>query len=211
MVLKKAVEISPNTLGSISFNKDIYSNKIVGFTYQLEITILDKSNCIFDYRLVKIFDYKNQLLQILSDKEIGKNLILSKNQSVGFSTFIKSTCDSHEPDFFLAYERYSNFKTGYQFDFSPIDTILHRDYLYSRHEFMELRDSVVKYFYFNSPKFLRVVVEPYTRKVFIKEFDPSKEFDGKYKQLDFIRSLTNGKLPNGAEENYRSYNKVIQN
>ena len=76
---------------------------------------------------------------------------------------------------------------------------------------MELRDSVIKYFYLNSPKFLRVVVEPYKRKVFVREFDPEKDLDGMYKQLDFIRSLTNGKLPNGAEENYRSYNKVTQN
>ncbi len=204
-VLKKAIMISPNTKGNISFNTDIYTNKIAGYTYQIGVTIFDKDNCEINYRLVKIYDYKSCLLRILTEKEVGGNLILSKNQSIGFSTFIKSTCDSYEPDFFLEHERFTNFQTGYQFDFFPIDTIIYPEYIRSNFAFLELRDSVFKYFYFNSPKFLRVVVEPYDRNIYIKEYDTEKDLGGKYEQLDFIRSLTNGKLPNGNVENYKMY------
>jgi hypothetical protein len=204
-VLKKAIMISPNTKGNISFDTDIYTNQVAGYTYQIGVTILDKDNCWINYRLVKIYDYKSYLLRILTEKEIGENLVLSKNQSIGISTFIKSTCDAYEPDFFLEHERFSNFQTGYQFDFFPIDSILYPDYIRTQYQFMELRDSVVKYFYLNSPKFLRVVVEPYHRNIYIKEYDPKQDLDGKYKQVDFIRSLTFGKLPNGDDENHKNY------
>ena len=192
------------------FNGD-KSPKIIGYIFDTSILMHDKEGCIYNINLCKIYNYKNELVKILTQKDVGGNLILSKNQTLGLSEYSKCDCDAYEPDCILSHFRYNNFTTGYIFDFNPLKDDKFDDYRRSIPDQCVVLDSLIILTFGEGLKFLRVAIEPYNKNIYAKEYITDVDYNGKYGPYEFFMAFKNEKLPDGSPEDYKSYQLIEQN
>jgi hypothetical protein len=195
--------------GEISELFDFNEMKSVGFQVSKSVSIFDAANCTLgQYKIVNIYNYKGELERILDYPNIGEEYWFTSNRNICFSTFWNWSC-GYEPEIIIDHHRFSNFKSNYYYDFNPIDiSIFPQEFNYGNPDFI-IKDSLLLLIYSNAERFLRVVVEPYDKKIFYKLYDTKVEYGGKYHYLKFHESLTNMKLPDGKLEDYKSYTLLV--
>ncbi len=209
-VFAKVKKVNGKGLIALDVLDNNINGKVKGYLTKAQIDFYDKNECLIGpFVIVSLYNYKGQLIKILTQKDVGSDFIVSNDYKTLFTNFIKCECGHDEPNCYLKYHRFKNIVTGYTFDFnlSKFEKISDYEEPAIYPEEIILKDSLIQMIYNNRPNVLRIVIEPYSKKIFYKEYNFNLDFDGAYSQK-YKHLFDTLKLPNGETEQYKNYKQI---
>ncbi len=177
---------------------DPKSDKYQSFELNNRIIIYNKNHKqIFVKNLRQLYDYKQNFIRNLEDD--GADLLVNVTDQIYISSFYdcnegyESVCD-------FKVLKFEDGSKNYIVKIDPfINDSIKENYQALSPKEIRITDNTIRLFFDNSPKILRVVIDPYNKIVYNKEFDLNTFMDVKYKSIK--------EWPSFFEENFSKQKK----